>query len=260
MLNNEKSGVPLVHNAAGLKHFFSPRGFSMSGWQDERGTVIAGPWPYSTLNGLYGNQVWWGGYGIVESKGSWAPISTTQDVLIVVSGHRTDSTGWLGENPSLTVRMGASAAGQGTIRIRAPAVIQNFGDQIIDDSGTQIDAPGIPARTPPETGEHYILVGALQRGTPTYWHTVTFREDGSYHQNVSTDLDALGVTLTSITPKTTETGAPAGQGDATIVGKFYAFGIWVFDTLPNDFREASINMGRAWKNGNYTFWPKWGIE
>lgn len=257
---NPASGVPLVNNAANLSHFFSARGYTSDGWADERGDVVLAQWPNNALNGLVGNQVWFGGSGIMTATGSWSAISETADVLFVVSGHRTDASGWDGENPSLTFRIGINESGYGTIRLRAPTVVQNFGDQIQDDAGNAADGnttPALPARDAPEDGSHYILIGALQRGGTDYWHTVTWMESG-YHQNDSTDISSLSIG--AITPRTQDQGLSSSTSSSTIVGKFYGAGVWVFDDgLPDDFRQAGLMMGMAWASSKYTFWPSWGI-
>jgi len=251
-MNNEESGVPLAHNAANLAAFLSPRGADLDKriWTADRGDFWLEPGlDQSNLKIEPDGAFLFESTGVSNARGIYPKISSTDSALMVVSARPNDAG--FAEGPTIISRFGGSGGpGEGTWRVRThPAGV---GDQIYDDSGNLF---GDTVRTTTDTSGHHILVGALDRATNTY-NQLTWLNTNTKQHVFSASTSAL---TGAISPKTKDEGSKATSSH-TFVGRFYGIGLWVFPSgLPSDWEMAALTMGLAWKNGKYTFWPRWGV-
>lgn len=242
-MNNEASGVPLVDNAAYLRHHFNPR--SLSGSQlltDLRsGLTIDFPPSQGKIDNL-GNSL---GMDLLGSgatiTGDFVQIADTDDVLIVVSGQLGES--YPGDD--LRWRIGGGNGTDNWIRVRAQKSLP-LGDTLIDTDENEINNAERPAHA---TDEDVFIISAIIRGTDLL-HTILMDDTGEV-SNITTDISAIGAFNLSSASGVTD-GVAFG-------GVWYAGSIWTFPSggIPDDWYPASISMADAWRNGKYTFWPYW---
>ena len=256
MLNNSASGVPLAENASNLELAYSAKGANINSmiWTPDRGNYNIHADKATTNNSaIVGHRVDWqvsGGTSV--DTGSWPDISATDDFLFIIAGQHS-ADGSHAESPTITFRLSTAKDSGPIIKLRAYPTL--FGDQLQDDDGNSMgDASGIAlSREYTADGTDYIVVGALSRTTNKY-HRVGW--DGNATLVQDTNSDAVDDT-DGVTPLGAFT-LSAGNF-STVAGKFYGVGFYRFPSgLPSDWKIASLNMGLAWINGNFTFWPAWG--
>lgn len=275
LLNDPDSGVPVASNAANLEIFMSPDGANQSAktWTADRGDAYF-DFTASTDGADEAFQIESDGtlliaaQGVHIMRGSLFSIAPTDDMLVVVTGrHTRDDEGLAtGTEPgSLTFRLGMVDGA--TFRVRSFPVTPIVGDQIVDDSGDYEDGTKAPAtslwdRNGTNNDDHtYTMIAAWDRNANT-WSQVTYdHDDVSYDDDKEADPDTTAVADT-VTLQTNDEAEDDTTSSGTIHGRFHGAGVWKFssNSLPSDWKQAGIQMGIAWANGNYTFWPAWGKE
>ena len=147
LLANPASGVPLAHNAAHLKMFFSPRSLEVATDKliSDRGDIILNP-PSEIYTNIEddGFLVWSGsGDRLLLVNGSYYPISATSDALMIMSGRHTHvDLPVSAEPPSMTFRPGnGNAPTVDVANIRLRSYFELVGDDLTDSTGVLLYDP-----------------------------------------------------------------------------------------------------------------------
>jgi len=204
--------------------------------------------------------------GVSSSYGTGPVVTPTTDILMLVSGKLSKYPEDTGESPTISYRFNDAVNGLQAIKVRIFANPDNanasyIADQVGDDLGNEAGPNGATTLQRHGTNDDtvYTLAAAWDRSAGT-WNILTYNvTNGVIVDDTINDISYITGTVTM---RSNGEASSFTASSSTLIGRFFAAGLWLFpnNSLPSDWKEASIGMGTDWANLKFKLWDAWGTE